>query len=135
LPPCAPRPPRRGWRITGRLGIGAPLAAASVQRFTGPIQGNDADPAMLNRACWSFALLTEAYRAGQRALRPASPLGQLRGRPAAGDNLLPLAPDDALAELAGLRAVLEAQLLPRLAERPGTWVLGPGVRRLRADRR
>jgi hypothetical protein len=80
---------------------------------------------MLARACWSFALLTEVYRAGQRALRPASPLGQLRGRPATGADLLALAPDDALAELTGLQAVLEAELLPRLAERPGTWALGP----------
>ena len=111
--------------ITGRLGIGVPLAAAPVQRFTGPIPGNDADPVLLARACWSFALLTEAYRAGQRALRPTGPLGQLRGRPAAGDNLLALAPDDALAELAGLRAVVDAELLPRLAERPGRWALGP----------
>jgi hypothetical protein len=111
--------------ITGRLGIGVPLAAGPVQRFTGPVPGNGADPAMLARACWSFALLTEAYRAGQRALRPASPLGRLRGRPATAEDLLALAPDDALAELAGLRAVLEAELLPTLAERPGRWALGP----------
>ena len=60
--------------VIQRLGMTAPLAPAPVQRFTGPGAGSPAEPCLLARACWCFALLTEAYRGGTGALRARSPL-------------------------------------------------------------
>jgi hypothetical protein len=80
---------------------------------------------LLARACWCFALLTEAYRGGTGVLRARSPLRQLQGRRVTGEDLLALAPGSALEELAELRAVFTATLLPQLAARPGPWALGP----------
>ena len=111
--------------LTRRLGLPGPLAPAPVRWFTGPAAGSAAEPGLLARACWSFALLTEAYRAGPRILRRSSPLGRLRGQAVSDDDLLALAPGNALAELAGLRAVFGGRLLPALAARPGRWALGP----------
>jgi hypothetical protein len=111
--------------VAARLGMTALIAPGPVQRFAGPIPGSTADPGLLARACWCFALLTESYRGGAGVLRAGSPLRQLRGRAVTAADLLALAPDRALAELAQLRAVFTASLLPQLAGRPGPWALGP----------
>jgi hypothetical protein len=111
--------------LTRQLGMTAPIAPGPVQRFAGPVPGSAAEPGLLARACWCFALFTEAYRGGTGTLRTSSPLRRLRGRPITGDDLLALAPGIAVQELAGLRAVFTGRLLPQLAARPGPWALGP----------
>jgi hypothetical protein len=67
--------------LTG-TGPGRPCA-----RYTGPGPGSTAELGHLARACWALALLTEAFRGGPAA---AGPLGQYRGRPVSGDDLLAL---------------------------------------------
>lgn len=97
--------------------------------FPGPASASTVAPDLLARGCWALALLTEAFRAGREAL-DHGPLA--RFAPGAGcstiataDELLGLAPPEALEELAGLREVLQGSLLPALSERCGSWALGP----------
>jgi hypothetical protein len=86
-------------------------------------------------SCWTLALLTEAFRAGPViALR--GPLGRFQGTAPRGEDLLALVPPAGLDQLAGFRAVFEAELIPRLADRKGPWALGPtftGSKLLHAD--
>jgi hypothetical protein len=96
--------------------------AAECTDFTGPIGGNDTDPERLARACWALALLTEMFRNPVAAM--LGPLERFQDRRASADELLGLASPAALGQLAGFREVFASALLPRLASRPGRWVLG-----------
>jgi len=100
----------------------SPLPTPESPTFTGPVPGTTIDAELLARGCWALALLTEFFRAGP--LRAAnSPLAALGNAKAA--DLLTLATPAALAQLAEIREVFEAALLPRLARRRGPWILGP----------
>jgi len=90
--------------------------------FTGPIDGNDADPGQLAGACWSLALLTEMFRNPVAAM--TGPLGRFRDHRASASEVLDLASPAALGQLAAFREVFASTLLPPLAHRPGRWVLG-----------
>ena len=108
----------------------------SRDRFTGPIAGNAADPALLYRACWATALLTEVFRGGPNvALR--GPLSRFADRRnATGDDLLAIAPPAAVSQLAQFREVFTTVLLPQLANCHGLWGIGPaftGSALIRAD--
>lgn len=100
--------------------------------FLGPTCGSTADPDLLARGCWALALLTEVFRAGPHVLR-RGPLARLalsdsrfRTRTVvSAEDLLALAPSDAIEELTVLRRVLEGSLLPALSTRRGPWYLGP----------
>ena len=94
----------------------------SVTDFTGPIGGSDADPGQLASACWALALLTEMFRNPMVAMR--GPLERFQGHRASASELLGLASPAALGQLAAFREVFASTLLPRLACRPGRWVLG-----------
>jgi hypothetical protein len=122
--------------IAGSLGVALPARPPErVRIFTGPVPGNDADPALLARSCWGLALLTEAFRGGPR-VAAGGPLGRFRGRSVCGDDLLGLAPSAGLLQLAAFRRVFETALLPPLAVRTGPWALGPtfaGSELIRAD--
>lgn len=96
----------------------------AVTTFNGPSEGTDAEPTTLYRACWALALLSEAYRGGPSVAVPG-PLGRFRGHAVSADDLLSLAPDAGLDQLAKLRQVFEVSLLPTLATRRGTWAVGP----------
>ncbi len=93
-----------------------------AELFRGPRPGSRADPDYLNRVCWALALLTEVYRSSGMALA-GGPITRLQDESAS--SLLAAAPDAGLAQLAALRAVLEALLLPHLARREGMWAVGP----------
>jgi hypothetical protein len=95
----------------------------STAEFTGPIVGNDADPAQLASACWALALLTEMFRNPMVAMR--GPLERFQGHRASAGELLGLASPAALGQLAAFREVFASTLLPQLAHRPGRWALGP----------
>ncbi len=111
--------------VVRALGMSLPSRPAEhVRVFTGPAAGNDADAVLLAQACWSFALITEAYRGGPM-VAAAGPLGRFRGAAVTSDDLLGLAPLAGLDQLAGIRHVFSATLIPRLAARTGTWALGP----------
>lgn len=113
--------------------IGMPEPTRSrMAAFTGPATGNASEPELLARACWAIALFTEAARAGQTAAL-AGPLGYFQCGPLpSAEDLLALAPADALEQLAGFRRVFEDVLLPQLADRPGgPWVIGPIFNRSR----
>ena len=92
--------------------------------FDGPVAGNNTEPGHLARACWVLALLTEVYRGGP-AWAWQGPLGRFRGRRPSVTELLALAPPAAVGQLGQFRAVFESALLPALANRPGTWAIGP----------
>lgn len=98
--------------------------ARSVMTFNGPCEGTKAEPATLYRVCWALALLSEAYRGGPE-VAVLGPLGRFRGQGVSAGDLLSLAPDAGLDQLAKLRQVFEASLLPTLAVRRGTWAVGP----------
>jgi len=98
--------------------------ARAVMTFNGPCEGTKAEPATLYRACWALALLSEAYRGGPD-VAALGPLGRFRGHALSADDLLSLAPGAGLNQLARLRQVFEATLLPALALRRGTWAVGP----------
>lgn len=53
------------------------------------------------------------------------PLGRFRNRRPSAAELLALAPAAAVEQLGRFRAVFESALLPPLANRPGTWAIGP----------
>ena len=101
--------------------------------FTGPVSGSTAPPDLLGRGCWALALLTEVFRAGPAVLQhgplseyaPIAIQGVPLGPPVTADELLALAPQAALEELAALRAAIEGTLLPALGGRRGQWTLGP----------
>jgi hypothetical protein len=92
--------------------------------FTGPIGGNDADPAQLASVCWALALLTEMFRNPMAAMM--GPLKRFQGHRASAAELLGLASPAAVGQLAAFREVFASSLLPQLARRRGAWVLGPG---------
>lgn len=112
------------YAISESLGLPQPAQSISVHTFTGPTAGSTAQPELLARACWAIALFTEAFRAGQ-FLALSGPLGRFQTVTPSGEELLNLAPDDALEQLAAFRRVFDDVLLPALADRPGTWALGP----------
>lgn len=101
--------------------------------FTGPVRGSTVEPDLLARGCWALALLTEARRAGGVVLShgPLSRFVTLRDGSfrvvahVTADDLLWLAPAQAIEELHAIREVMEEALLPRLRARPGSWALGP----------
>lgn len=110
--------------IAGSLGHSSDAVMnAEPSEFTGPVGGNEADPGQLASACWALALLTEMFRNPMAAM--LGPLGSLRGHRASASELLGLASPAALAQLAAFREVFASALLPRLAQRPGRWILGP----------
>lgn len=122
--------------LASLLAMPEPDRSLTAASFPGPVKGNSAEPELLARACWCLALLTEAFRTGP-AMAPGHVLAARfpRAAPAAAD-LLALAPSDALAQLGAFRAVFERSLLPALAERRGSWSLGPtfaGSRLIKAD--
>lgn len=90
-------------------------------RFTGPAEGTGIAPALLYRACWGLALLTEVCRRPRTALTGSA--GRLRCGTAR--SLLEAAPDAGLEQLAALRGALESGLLPALGARRGLWAAGP----------
>ena len=96
----------------------------SATDFTGPIDGNDADPSQLASACWALALLTEMFRNPMAAMR--GPLERFEGHRASASELLGLVPPAAIGQLAAFQEVFESTLLPQLARRRGRWILGPG---------
>lgn len=96
--------------------------AEPVTTFVGPQTPPARDPELLSRGCWALSLLTELAR-GVPPER--SPLAELDRRRVDGDALLTLASSAALAQLAALRTQAEAVLLPALASRRGSWVVGP----------
>ena len=125
-------------QVLDRIGIPRHLAAADLRsvsgtagtetrdRFTGPVAGSVADPAVLLRACWAIALATEVFRGGP-AVALRGPLRQFAGkRGLTGDHLLAMAPAAALAQLGRFRGVFETVLLPHLARYQGQWAIGPG---------
>lgn len=100
--------------------------------FAGPTTGSATDPALLARGCWALALLTDVFRSGAAGLLagPLAPFYRAGTSPAeqpavTARDLLALAPTAGLDQLDRLREVLENTLLPRLAERPGGWAIGP----------
>lgn len=117
------------------LEIPPPDPIVGVRTFAGPVAGNGAEPELLARASWSLALLTEAFRAGPlRALQ--GPLQRFKGETPSAEDLLELAPADALEQLTAFRRVYEESLLPHLAKRRGEWTIGPtftGSRLMKAD--
>lgn len=124
---------------TDYLGIVVNRDAADAQfgvaRFYGPGSGGSAveEPTLL-RGCWALGLLTETYRL--RGLVPNSPLTALDREGVRATDLLSLAPDAALVELAQLRRLAQQRLLPPLAHRRGQWAIGPtfeGSKLINAD--
>ena len=87
------------------------------------------------RACWVLALCTEAFRVG--ALPPGSPLAaQMQAGPPTSDELMALAPPDALRQLQAMHALAVANLLPHLPRNPSQLALVPtfdGSRLCKAD--
>jgi hypothetical protein len=122
--------------IAGSLGMSSLAATQPAgSGFAGPRPGNDADPELLARACWTLSLLTEVFRAG-RIAAASGPLSPFLERHASAAGLLALAPPAVLGQLAAFRRVYETTLIPVLALRPGRWHLGPtfaGSRLIRAD--
>lgn len=110
--------------IAEDLGIPAQALSAEVTTFTYPAAGSSAEPDLLARACWALALLTNAYRSDPLRVL-AGPLNRFRGETLSRDDLLSLAPDNAINQLTGFRKMFEDILKPELAKRPGTWALGP----------
>jgi hypothetical protein len=118
-------------RMAGAIGelaglLRAPLptrdATESFTVYAGPLMPTRVDPELLSRGCWALALLTEVYRCG---LMPGSPLLTLDHRDLRAEDLLALAPEAALVQLAQLRQVAEDALLPALCQRRGSWAVGP----------
>lgn len=106
---------------------------AGVKLFTGPAAILSKDEELACRATWVLALLTEVYRAG---LMDNSPIYELRSEGVSVDDLLALAPDDAVQQLKDLKKLAEERLLPELGRRPNEWTLGPtfdGSKLLKAD--
>jgi hypothetical protein len=100
--------------------------------FAGPIAGSTTEPALLARGCWALALLTDVFRSGPAGLvaGPLAPFYRAGASPVeqpavAAQDLLALAPPAGLDQVDRLREVLENRLLPRLAELPGQWAIGP----------
>lgn len=111
--------------VAQALGLSLPARPAEhVRVFAGPAAGNGADAVVLARSCWALALITEAYRGGPM-VAAAGPLGRFRGAAATSDDLLGLAPQAGLDQLARFRDVFSDTLIPQLAARAGTWALGP----------
>jgi hypothetical protein len=109
--------------LPGTLSMGGSPVSGPAHTFTGPVAGASVDEELLARGCWALALATEAFRSAQAAAM--GPLAQFHGRPTTADALLALAPPAGLDQLAKFRHVFETALIPRLATRPGPWVLGP----------
>lgn len=110
--------------LTGLAGmLGARTSPDRRAGFTGPVAGGSVDQELLGRGCWALALATEAFRSAQAAAM--GPLARFQGRPVTADALLGLAPAAGLDQLARFRRVFQTTLIPQLATRPGTWVLGP----------
>jgi hypothetical protein len=109
----APLSPTQGGRSVGD---------APTMVYAGPLSATEVDPELLARGCWALAVLTEVFRAG---LLPGSPILTLQGRQIRAENLLALAPEVALDQLARLRRAAEDTLLPALSGRRGSWALGP----------
>jgi hypothetical protein len=123
------------------VGVGTGLAdwrfsptdvRAGTASFPGPMSGSTADPDLLTRGCWALALLTEVFRAGPEVLQRGplarfapSVFGSTAGTAVSAEDLLALAPPDAINQLTVLRGVLEGSLLPALYARRGPWYLGP----------
>lgn len=112
------------YALAEELGAPEPTLSADVTTFTYPTAGSSVEADLLARACWALALLTEAYRGGP-LVALAGPLGRYQGVTLSRDDLLGLAPDDAVDQLAGLRRVFEDALMPVLSKRVGMWALGP----------
>lgn len=110
--------------IAEDLGVPEQAQSADVTTFTYPTAGSTVKPDLLARACWALAILTNAYRSDPLRVL-AGPLNQFQGENLSRDDLLGLAPDDAINQLAEFRKVFENVLIPELAKRPGTWALGP----------
>jgi hypothetical protein len=107
------------------LGLKAPLRPSETAcAFSGPHPGASVEPAILNRACWVLALLTEVFRGGP-GVAEFGPLSRFRGHTASAGELLSMASETALRQLTQLRQVYEATLLPGLASRHGRWAIGP----------
>jgi hypothetical protein len=111
-------------QIAQLLGLKLPKAPGPVPVFTGPRPGSAVEAELLARSCWALALLSEVYRGGPPVVM-GGPLGQFRGRKAAGQELLALCPPAGLDQLAQFRQVFEMTLMPQLATRPGLWAIGP----------
>ena len=66
--------------ITDSLGLSLPVPTPGwrILAFVGPVQGSQADPALLATTCWALALLTEAFRGGPM-VAVKGPLGPVPG--------------------------------------------------------
>ena len=82
------------------------------------------DENLVARTCWALALLTAVCRAGPAQVGKTS-LRRLRGQAITPADLLALAPQAALDQLACVHRVFEQHLLPELATRAGLWAAGP----------
>jgi hypothetical protein len=100
-------------------------AGLGVRTFQGPAQESSIEEDLLLRGSWALALLAEVYRIGPVPLPPGSPLRTLDLETIGADALLELATPETITELAELRSLARAKLLPYLTERTGLSALGP----------
>ncbi len=128
---CGAQPPRPGLgmlaaleELAQTLGMTRADFKHDQRSFDGPVRGSSAEAEHLARVCWALALLTEVYRGGP-VVAWQGPLGRFRNRRPSAAELLALAPPAAVDQLGRFRAVFESVLLPPLANRPGTWAIGP----------
>lgn len=85
----------------------------TARREARSVRGGAGTGEELARACWALALCTEVYRSTEAWLY--SPLASFKDG-FTEDELLALAPEDAIGQLQALRAVAKERLLPRLGQ-------------------
>lgn len=136
-----------GARIDVRAAVGEIAEALGIaevgvvrQASADKPRASTADPTLLARACWVLAALTHAARGDSGpAHRAAVQHGALRpfhGGRATAKELLELAPQDVINQLAAFRHIFATRLLPDLGATATPWVAAPrlvGERLLRAE--
>ena len=113
--------PMLGLAVPGALAItgGGVLLTEleSLSRSAATAQGTDADAdELLVRVAWALSLFTEVHRTA--AVMPGSPLRSLPRHPTV-DDVLALAPDDAVAELQAMSVLARERLVVPLVA-PGS---------------
>lgn len=124
---CSPHMLTAFCDLAARLGIRPndlypAEAVGGPVTFAGPASASTADEDLLARSCWALALLTEVFRGG---LVPGSPLSSINASTVTAEDLLALAPPQALDQLTQLHRGAEARLTPELVIRRGLWAVGP----------